>query len=143
MYGSNFHEDLTRSEAVRASSDRNLGLVFAGFLMVVGLWPVRLGGQVRIPAIAGAGLLLVVAICLPGTLRPVNRIWTAFGLLLGRFVNPIVTAILFFCVFAPVGLVRRLMGKDPLRLKPAADADTYWIARQPPGPRPESMSKQF
>jgi hypothetical protein len=65
------------------------------------------------------------------------------GVVLGRIVNPIVTAILFFLVFTPAGLMARLLGKDPLRLKPAREADTYWISRHPPGPEPATMSKQF
>jgi hypothetical protein len=35
------------------------------------------------------------------------------------------------------------MGKDFLRLRPAPEASTYWIHRQPPGPARESMSRQF
>jgi hypothetical protein len=76
-------------------------------------------------------------------LRPLNRLWTGVGLVLGRVVNPIVTALLFFIFFVPAGAVLRLLGKDPLRLKPAREAATYWIERQPPGPLAESMTKQF
>jgi hypothetical protein len=49
----------------------------------------------------------------------------------------------FFLVFAPVGWVMRLAGKDFLRLKLSPGADSYWIPRDPPGPEPESIAKQF
>jgi hypothetical protein len=65
------------------------------------------------------------------------------GLLLGRIVNPVVTAVLFFLVFTPSGLISRLLGRDLLRLKPARETETYWITRHPPGPQSETMSKQF
>jgi len=40
---------------------------------------------------------------------------------------------------------RRLFktGKDLLRLRFEADAKSYWIAREPPGPTQESLKNQF
>ena len=141
--GANFHEDLRRSEPVRGSSDRNFGLVFAAFLIVYGLLPLRAGAPVRVPALCGAGLLLLASLLRPQLLHPFNSLWTRLGLLLGRIVNPVVTALLFFLVFVPAGLILRLLGKDPLHLKPAPEAATYWIVRDPPGPQPETMAKPF
>lgn len=141
--GLNFHEDLKRTEELRGSSDRTFGLVFASVFAVLSLWPLRAGGHVRVPALGVAGVFLVVALLRPGLLHPLNRAWTILGLLLGRIVNPVVTAVLFFLVFTPAGLISRLRGKDPLRLKPARETDTYWINRHPPGPQPDTMSKQF
>lgn len=139
----NFHEDLKKAEGIRGSSDRNFGLVFASVFAVLSLWPLRAGGHVRVSALGVAGVFLVVSLLRPALLHPLNRAWTILGLLLGRIVNPVVTAVLFFLVFTPAGLISRLLGKDPLRLKPARETDTYWIIRHPPGPQSETMSKQF
>ena len=139
----NFHEDLKRSARVRSSSNRSFGLVFAAFFALVGLWPLHVRGQVRVPALAVAGVFLMVALVRPAWLAPLNKAWAFLGLLLGRIVNPIVTAILFYLVFTPMGFISRLLGKDPLRLKPAPGAASYWIIRNPPGPQPETMAKQF
>jgi len=139
----NFHEDLKRAEKIRGSSDRNFGLVFASVLTVLGLVPIRAGGHVRVPALGLAAIFLVVTLLRPALLHPLNRAWTILGLLLGRVVNPLVTTVLFFLVFTPAGLISRLRGKDPLRLKPRLDTDTYWIIRHPPGPQSDTMSKQF
>jgi hypothetical protein len=96
-----------------------------------------------VPALGVAGVFLVVALLRPALLHALNGAWTILGLLLGRIVNPVVTAVLFFLVFTPAGLISRLRGKDPLRLKPARETDTYWITRHPPGPQSDTMSKQF
>jgi hypothetical protein len=45
--------------------------------------------------------------------------------------------------FVPTGLLMRACGRDPLRLKPDPEASTYWVERDPPGPKPESMIHQF
>ena len=139
----NFYEDLSASARKTGSSDRQFGLVFTLAFAALGLWPLRAGGHARARALAIAGLFLVVALLRPAILLPLNKTWTLLGLLLGRVVNPVVTALLFFLVFTPAGLISRWLGKDPLRLKSDPAADTYWINRQPPGPHPETMSRQF
>ena len=141
--GLNFYEDLKRAEKIRGSSDRNFGLVFATVFTALSLWPLRAGGHVRASVLGVAGLFLVIALLRPGLLHPLNRAWTLLGLLLGRIVNPVVTAVLFFLVFTPSGLISRLLGRDLLRLQPARETETYWITRHPPGPQSETMSKQF
>ena len=69
-------------------------------------------------------------------LRPLNRLWLKFGLLLHKVVNPIVMALVFFGTVLPTGLIMRVLGKDLLRLKRQPDANSYWIERRPPGPAP-------
>jgi hypothetical protein len=76
-------------------------------------------------------------------LRPFNRLWFRFGLLLSRVVNPLVMGLLFYFTVTPIGLIMRALGKDPLRLRFDRGARTYWIDRQPPGPEPETMRQQF
>ena len=85
----------------------------------------------------------MAALAAPKILTPLNRAWTALGTLLHAVVNPLVLGVLFYLVFTPFGWVLRRRGKDFLRLRPAPGAPTYWIARQPPGPPPASMSRQF
>jgi hypothetical protein len=64
-------------------------------------------------------------------------------LLLHPIVNPIVMALLFPVALIPFAIVLRSMGKDPLRRRREPAASTYWMARSPPGPTPESMASQF
>jgi hypothetical protein len=66
-----------------------------------------------------------------------------FGVLLNRLVTPVATLVVFVAIVVPIGLVMRVLGKDPLRLKPDPEADTYWIDRKPPGPEPATMKTQF
>jgi hypothetical protein len=139
----NTHEDLSRKHAVRGSSDRTFGLVFAIFFVFVGLAPLWKHHPLRSWALVLAGLFLAAAILRPVWLRPLNQAWIKLGLLLGRVVNPIIMGLLFFIVIAPTALVFRLLGKDPLRLSLDGAARSYWIERRPPGPSPESMSHQF
>jgi len=130
-------------DAVTRSSDRTMGLVFAAFFALVALLPLARGHAVRLWALPVSALFLLVVLAAPKILAPLNNAWTALGALLHAVINPLVLGVLFYLVFTPFGWVLRRMGKDFLRLRPAPDAQTYWIARQPPGPTPESMSRQF
>ncbi|MEX0693934.1 MAG: hypothetical protein WD075_05790, partial [Rhodospirillales bacterium] len=76
-------------------------------------------------------------------LRPLNLLWFKFGLLLYKIVNPVVMALLYYTTMVPTGLLMKLFGKDPLNRTFDAEAKSYWIERDPPGPEPESMKRQF
>jgi hypothetical protein len=58
-------------------------------------------------------------------------------------ISPVVLALIFFLCITPIGWIMRVAGKDTLRLRFEPDADTYWIARQPPGPPPDTLKNQF
>jgi hypothetical protein len=119
------------------------GLVFAVFFFLVGAWPWVRGRDVRWWVLAVSAVFLVVALARPAVLTPLNRLWTRFGLLLHSVVSPVVLGIVFYTTVTPIGLLMRLLGKDPLRLKIDPDASTYWIERRPPGPAPDTMRQQF
>ena len=138
-----FHDDYSREEAVKGSSNRAFGLVFTALFAVIGLWPLLGGAAPRLWALALGGVLLALALLRPELLTPLNRLWLAFGLLLHKLVNPVLMGLIFFTTVAPMGCAMRLLGKDPLGLRLAKERDSYWIARDPPGPKPDTMRNQF
>lgn len=137
------HEVQQRAEVAKASSNRNFGLVFAGFYALLGLlgfWR----GTGRGPIWLGLALAaLLLALTAPKALAPFNWAWTKFGLLLHAIVSPVMLGLIFYVCIVPVGFLMRLSGRDPLRRKYDIAADSYWIARDPPGPQPETFRNQF
>jgi hypothetical protein len=96
-----FHESYSRDEAVIGSSDRSFGIVIAtafGLISLLNWWH---GGR-SWPWTSGiAALCLAAALFYPAILRPFNRLWLKFGLLLHKVVNPIVMALVFFGTVLP------------------------------------------
>jgi hypothetical protein len=137
------HEDLSREDEVEGSSDRSFGLVFGAVFLIIGTLPLLHAGHVRWWSVGVAAAFALVALTVPSVLAVPNRLWMKLGLLMAMVVSPIALGILFYLVFMPVGLVMRLSGKDPLRLKFDPAAKSYWIDRDPPGPPPGSMTNQF
>jgi hypothetical protein len=139
------HEDYSRAGLHGGSGpgERGFGIVFAGFFIVVGLYPLVRGASIRVWALVLAAAFLFCAFCLPGLLAPLNRVWTRFGLVLGRMTNPVILGVIFFFVFVPVSLLQRLLRRDALRLRFDNGMNSYWIRRDPPGPDPKTMAHQF
>jgi len=143
MSRNTLHEDFTRKQEGQGSSDRAFAFVFAVFFVLFGLSPLRTHHPMRSWAFPIAGLFLFIGILRPVWLHPLNKYWTKLGLLMGRIVSPLVTAVVFYAVVTPTALLFRVLGKDPLHLSRDSGARSYWIERQPPGPAPETMTNQF
>ncbi len=138
------HEHTPRhTSQLQSSSDRSFGFVFAAVFLIVALYPLLHAGGIRIWAAVISGLFLLLAVLVPRVLAPANRLWTKFGLLLHNIVSPLALGILFLLVVTPTGLLMRLFGKDPLRLRFDPAAASYWIKRDPPGPAADSLNNQF
>jgi hypothetical protein len=136
-------ESHEKEEIIEGSSDRTFGLVFTAFFSIMACLPLLSGGALRIWALVAGGVFLSLALLKPSTLTRLNRLWMRFGLLLGKIVSPIALGVLFLMVITPIGWALRLTGKDTLRLKFDPGANSYWITRNPPGPDPKTMNRQF
>jgi hypothetical protein len=139
----NLHEDFSRAETHEGPSNRSFGLTVGIFLAIIAVLPLLRSRPPRWWAAVLAALLLSAAGLLPAALRWPNRLWMKLAWLLSKITNPIITALMFYLIFTPAALLCRWMGKDLLRLKFDEELDTYWIARQPAGPPPETMRNQF
>jgi hypothetical protein len=70
--------------------------------------------------------LAVAAAVRPKWFRGYYRFSARLGFVISRMAGYAVLAFLFFIVVTPLGLVLRMMGKDPLRLRRPAGAESYW-----------------
>ena len=125
---------------IKMNSNRNFGLVFFIIFLILGLWPITNGEEIRIWLILLAFMFLILGIMESKLLSPLNRLWFKFGIMLGAIVAPIVMGAIFFIVVTPIGIVMSIMGKDLLNKKHDKKKETYWIKRiKPTG----SMKRQF
>ncbi len=51
---------------------------------------------------------------------------------IGWLVSFILLASFYFLLLTPLGLIFRLLGRDPLRRRFDSSADSYWLLRRPP-----------
>jgi len=61
-----------------------------------------------------AGCFLVPALVWPPALRPLHAVWMLVARALGFVNSHLLLALVFYLLFTPMGLVMRLLGRDPL-----------------------------
>jgi hypothetical protein len=111
---------------------RKFGLIFAGmFILIFGLllpWIWDKSSPMW-PWIVAA-VFVAAALLVPMALGPVYRLWMKIGHVLGWINTRIILGVMFFIIFAPVGLLLRLLGKDMLKRRLDTSATTYRIASE-------------
>jgi hypothetical protein len=125
------------------NSGRSFGLLLSAVFALLGLYPLIGGGSLRLGALVGAVIILAIALSAPGLLSPLARLWLRLGDVLHRLVSPVVLGFIYFGVICPFGLAMRMARRDALKLSFDKTAATYWVARDPAGPEPESIRNQF
>jgi hypothetical protein len=145
----NIIEDI-RSEiraVQREPSSRDLTILALLFLLL----GTAVGGYQLLWKGAAAGWYWIIAgtvLCLFRLITPLFRgfysLWLAFSVILGYFVSRILLTIIFFLVITPMGLIFRVIGKDPMERKLDRKAISYWSKKeQEANPSTERYEKQF
>lgn len=138
------HELAVKADDAVMGSERAFGITFA---VVFALLAAYFGWYGKATAYWLGGISLAflgTALAVPGILKPFNRAWFRFGLILHSITTPIILGFLFFITVTPIGLIMRLFGKRPLQLGPdgAGDGTSYWAERQNDDAK-SSLTNQF
>ena len=106
-----------------------------------GLWIVFFGalacwqgfGRGRVGVAVALALLAVavgaLGLARPRLIRPIFVGWMVAAYPIGWVISRLLTAVLYYGLFTPVGLLFRLAGRDPLMLRRRADLPSYWLPR--------------
>ena len=124
---------------IKISSNRSFGIVFFVVFLLIALYPLTYGGEIRIWSLIISIIFLILGLLNSKILAPLNKIWFKFGILLGKIVSPLIMGIIFFLVVTPIGFIMRLLGKDVLNLKYNKNK-SYWIEKNDPKSK---MKNQF
>ena len=124
---------------IKISSNRNFGIVFFIVFLLIAVYPILKGNDIRIWSLLISFVFLILGLKNSKLLIPLNKLWFKFGLLLGKIVTPLIMGFIFFIVVTPIGILMRLLRKDLLNLK-YDEKKTYWIEKT--GPK-SKMKNQF
>ena len=98
-------------ESISAGQAKDTGMAMVLICLLVAFFGQK--QQLYVIAI----LLLLVNMIWPGIYKPVAKIWLGLSHLLGTVVSKVVLSVIFFGMVMPVGLARRISGKDSLQIK--------------------------
>ena len=74
-----------------------------------------------------AAVLGGLALVLPTFLQPIYIGWMKFGNMMNWINTRLILGLLFYAVFLPIGLVMRLLGKDPMQRKLGNSVSSYRV----------------
>jgi hypothetical protein len=109
-----------------------------------GLWIVFFGGFALWQGLmlghpTAAAVLAILAVTVgpvglvrPEWLRPVYVSWMVLAFPIGWTVSQGILGVMFYGLFTPIGLVFRLIGRDPLHRSRRPGQETYWAPKVAP-----------
>jgi hypothetical protein len=101
----NYLKSITKDRA------KDSGMALVLILLIAGFW----SGDFLYFKLAAAGLLLDMIF--PMVYYPFAVIWFGLSRLLGAIMSKLLLVVIYALIVMPVALFRRLLGKDPFRLK--------------------------
>ena len=123
----------------KVGSNRSFGIVFSLFFLLIAIYPLINQESIKIWSVILSVIFLVLGLINARVLTPLNILWFKFGMLLGKFISPLVMGIVFFLVVTPTGIIMRLLNKNLLSLE-KNKSNSYWIKKQE---NKSDMTKQF
>ena len=114
---------------ITIGSNKSFGIVFFIFFLIVSLYPLINHESIRLWSLVISAIFLILGLLNSRILTPLNILWFKFGILLGKFVSPIVMGLVFFLVVTPTSIIISLVRKDLLKLKKEKNLNSYWINR--------------
>jgi polyferredoxin len=130
------------SKKIKTSSNKNFGIVFSIFFLLVAFYPLINNDDFRVWSLVISIIFLILGLVDSSILTPLNLLWFRFGILLGRIVSPIIMSLIFFVVVTPLAILAKIVKKDFLNLdkKKNLKRKTYWEKKEKYN---NSMKDQF
>ena len=123
---------------------RVFGIAMAVVLGALGAWQLYRGRKTAgTILLALAGYFLVGGVAFLPLIAPLYGPWMLFGKVMGYVMTRLILTVFFFLVLTPLGLVRKLLGKDGLDRRLAADQASYYCEREKKAVDPARYERQF
>jgi hypothetical protein len=110
---------------------RNFGFLFSVVAIALAAFRYYKGGNSWVWFVGGSVFFLLAGLFLKPVLRPVYVVWMKFAFILGWLNTRLLLGVFFYLVVSPVGVVMRLVGRDPLTRKIDRSQSSYWMKRDP------------
>jgi hypothetical protein len=127
-----------------ANPERSFGISVGTVLLLIAAALLWRGRATRAEVLGAVGaLLLLFGFLQPALLKWPSALWRRFAIALGYVNARIILTVVFALLLIPLGLVWRMLGRDPLhRRRPAAGA-SGWFAYSDRYRDPQHYKRMF
>lgn len=122
---------------------RKFGLSVGVVLTLIGILLYYFEKSSAIYFIIVGSMLVLSGILFPLLLKPLNKIWMGFAIILGFIMTRVVLSILFYLVITPIGFIAKVFGKKFMFLKYDKSVKSYWEKRTIIQKKPIDYERQF
>lgn len=119
---------------------RIFAFIWAAIFMIIGIYPIVHNNGIKMWAVEIAVIIVAIGVIKPTFLSKIYLLWIKLGEFIGNIVSHIIMLVLYLCLFTPVSIILKLLGKDLLNKKIDKSKSSYWIKREV---QPQSMKNQF
>jgi hypothetical protein len=125
-------------------AQREFGLLVGGVFVLLGSWWVYRGKfTTAAPILLALGaLLIVLGLIWPRALVGPNKAWMLLAEGLSFVTTRIILGLVFFLMVTPIGVIKRLLGWDPLSRR-ASQSSSYWVPYTERQRDPKHYEKMF
>lgn len=108
---------------------RKFAYIVGGVLVVIfgSLIPYLNRGSLNLILIYIGSATILIGIVLPKALLYPYKVWMLIGEILGWINTRIILSVIFFFLFTPIGLIKKLFGTDSMKRKLDSSVETYRI----------------
>jgi hypothetical protein len=104
------------SKSIDSKNNRNFGLIMAFVFIFFGvLKPLMKHSPINRLSFFGAGILILISLFRPNSLKKIRSFWILFGEKIGAFNSKIIFTILYFSLFSVLHLIFILMKRDKMK----------------------------
>ena len=123
---------------------KKFGLGLTELLCLIGGWQLYKGNiNVYVWFFGFAGLVLILSFLAPIILKPLYKVTRTVGDTIGWVNTRILLGIIFYIIFAPIGIILKLIRKDLLDERLDKDAKSYWNKKDNGVFAKEQYERQF
>ncbi len=123
---------------------RKFGMGLTVLLCLIGGWQLYKGNiNVYVWFFGFAGLVLILSFFAPIILKPLYKVTRTVGDAIGWVNTRILLGIIFYIIFAPIGIILKLIRKDLLDERLDKDAKSYWNKKDNDMFAKEQYERQF
>lgn len=111
---------------VRKFSDRSFGFLLSFVCLLTGVLQIPSSNYWVFACLIASGILAAgLAILQPKCYCSLADLWFSLGQNVGRLLNPLTLAVLFFCIFCPIAILAKIFNRDRFEFRKNTP-DTFW-----------------
>jgi hypothetical protein len=113
---------------------KEFGVLMAAVFTGIAALMLYRGRAVSFDLLLLATIFMLPAYLSPLSLRPIEKVWMAFGEKMSMVMTTVLLVLTYYLVMTPIGLFLRVIGKDLLDQKLEPEAKSYWKKIEANGP---------